>query len=184
MLTNAQAHALAPQIAVGRALKGELAIRGGDTQRGVDILCSCVEELHALRYNMMEFNISLAEGLSATGRFAESISLIDDGIRQVEANGDAIYMPELLRMKGNLLLATQACVDQAELYFSQSLELSRQQGARVWELRTATDLAKLMAGEGRREDARTLLEPVVTWFVEGLDTDDLKAAVRLLTMLR
>jgi tetratricopeptide (TPR) repeat protein len=156
---NAQSHViLAPQIAVGHALKGELAIRRGDAQRGVEILRDCVEELHAVRYKMMEFNISLAEGLSATGRFAESMSLIDDGIRQVEANGDAIYMPELLRVRGNLLLAKpQACVEQAEMYFSQSLELSRQQGARVWDLRTATDLAKLMAAQGRRDDARTLL---------------------------
>jgi predicted ATPase len=54
----------------------------------------------------------------------------------------------------------------------------------VWELRTATDLAKLMAAQGQREDARALLEPVFTWFVEGMDTDDLKAAERLLTTLR
>jgi predicted ATPase len=94
-------------------------------------------------------------------------------------------MPELLRVKGNLILANpRAFVDQSEMYFSQSLELSRQQGARLWELRTATDLAKLMATQGRREEARTLLEPVFTWFVEGLDKDDLKAAERLLTTLR
>ena len=181
---NARSHALAPQIAVGHALEGELAIRRGDVQRGVEILRGCVDELHAVRYKTMDFKIAFAEGLSATGRFAESMSLIDDGIRQVEANGGAIYMPELLRVKGNLLLAKpRARVGQAEICFRQSLELSRQQGARVWELRTATDLAKLMAAQGRRENARTLLEPVFTWFVEGLDTDDLKAAERLLTTL-
>jgi tetratricopeptide (TPR) repeat protein len=134
---------------------------------------------------MMEFNIWLAEGLSATGQFAESMRLVDDGIRQVEANGDVIYMPDLLRIKGNLLLAKpQAGVDQAELYFNRSLALSRQQGARMLELRTATDLAKLMAAQGRREDARILLEPVLTWFPEDLDTNDLRAAKSLLTTLR
>jgi hypothetical protein len=108
-----------------------------------------------------------------------------NGLGPYLTNGDAIYLPDLLRVKGNLLLAKpQACVDQAETYFSQSLELSRQQDARLWELRTATDLAKLMAAQGQREDARTLLEPVFTWFVEGLDTDDLKAVERLLTTLR
>jgi predicted ATPase/DNA-binding winged helix-turn-helix (wHTH) protein len=184
-IANARLHALAPQMAVGRALEGEVAVRRGDAQRGVEILRNCITELHAVRYEMMEFNISLAEGLSAIGRSAESISLIDDGIREAEANGNAIYMPELLRVKGNLLLAKpEICVDQAETCFLRSLELSRQQGARVWELRTATDLAKLMAAQGQREDARALLEPVFTWFVEGMDTDDLKAAERLLTTLR
>jgi hypothetical protein len=39
-------------------------------------------------------------------------------------------------VKGNLLLANpDEFVDQAEMHFSRSLELSRQQGARLWELR-------------------------------------------------
>ena len=70
------------------------------------------------------------------------------------------------------------------MLFIRSIELSRQYGARASELRAATDLAKLMTDHGRRENARTLLEPVFTSFVEGRDTDDLKAAERLLTMLR
>ena len=65
----------------------------------------------------------------------------------------------------------------------QSLELSRRQGARAWELRTATDLAKLWASQGRADDARALLQPVFEQFVEGLDTLDLKNAERLLKSL-
>jgi hypothetical protein len=41
-----------------------------------------------------------------------------------------------------------------------------------------------MAARGRRGEARRLLEPVFTWFVEGLDKDDLKAAEHLLVTLR
>ena len=59
-------------------------------------------ELHAVRYELLttEFNISLAQGLAAIGRFAEGIALVDETIRRVEANGDVLYMPELLRVKG------------------------------------------------------------------------------------
>jgi hypothetical protein len=47
------------------------------------------------------------------------MNLVDDGIRQVELNCSAIYVPELLRVKGNVLSAKpQACVDQAETYLS------------------------------------------------------------------
>ena len=58
-------------------------------------------------------------------------------------------MPELLRVKASLLLAMpQPNVADAETCLAQSLELSRRQGARAWELRTASDLARLLADRG------------------------------------
>jgi predicted ATPase len=90
----------------------------------------------------------------------------------------------LLRVKGCVLLAMpQPDAAEAELYFMQSLELSRRQGARAWELRTATDLAALFASQGRPELGLALLQPVVEQFVEGLDTADMKAAGRQLATL-
>jgi hypothetical protein len=65
----------------------------------------------------------------------------------------------------------------------QSLELSRRQGARAWELRTGIDLATLFAAEGRPDKARALLQPVFEQFVEGSETADVKAAHRLLATL-
>jgi predicted ATPase len=129
-------------------------------------------------------SISLVQGLVAIGRFAEGITLIDETIRRVETNGDVSYMPELLRVKGGLLLSMpQPSVDDAEMHFMKSLELSRRQAARGWELRTAVDLAALFAFQGRSERARALLQPVFEQFVEGSDTADLKAAERLLATL-
>ena len=130
------------------------------------------------------FNISLVQGLAALGRFAEGIARIDETIMLVEANGDLSYMPELLGVKGGLLASTpQPSVDDTEMYFVQSLELSRRQGARAWELRTAIDLASLLAGQGQSDTARGLLAPLFEQFVEGSDTTDLKAAERLLATL-
>jgi hypothetical protein len=106
-----------------------------------------LEKIHAARHGLIttEFNISLVQGLAVIGRFDEGMTLIDETIQLVEANGDVVYMPELLRLKGILLLSKpQPGVDDAELCFAQSLELSRHQGPRAWELRTATDLATLV----------------------------------------
>ena len=135
---DAWSHSLVLQAAVGRGLKAELAIRRGDAQTGVEILQACVEELRAARYGMMTspFNLALAEGLAARGRFDESMRVIDDGIRQVEANGDAIYMPELLRVRGVVLFAMpEPRIEEAEADFIASLEL--QPPARRPCLRTA-----------------------------------------------
>ncbi|HTI01635.1 MAG TPA: winged helix-turn-helix domain-containing protein, partial [Acidisoma sp.] len=94
-VSNARSHSMGPHVVVGRGLKAVLAIRRGDPQTGVDILQDCMRELPAAGYGLMAapFNLSLAEGLAATGRFAESLRLLDDGMRQVEINGDFIYMP-------------------------------------------------------------------------------------------
>ena len=74
-------------------------------------------------------------------------------------------------------------VEDAEKCFMQSLELSRRQGARAWELRTAVDLATLLADQGRRENGRAFLQQVFEQFAEGWDTADLKAAERVLSSL-
>src|SRR5262249_22087118 len=121
----------------------------------------------------------------ASGRFTEAVTLVDETIRMVEARGGITYIPELLRLKGSILLAMpKPHTEDAVMAFMQSLEISRAQGARAWELRTATDLAALWAGQRRARDARKLLLPVFEQFTEGLDTPDLKAAAQLLTKLR
>jgi predicted ATPase len=71
----------------------------------------------------------------------------------------------------------------AEMYFMQSLELSHSQGARAWELRTATDMAALLNARRQSNRARELLQPVFERFIEGAETADLKAAERLLASL-
>jgi predicted ATPase len=185
-IRHAESHSLGPLIAVGRCRKGELAIRRGNAEDGVASLQASLDKIHAVRYELLttEFNISLVQGLAAIGRSDEGITLIDETIRRVETDGDVSYMPELLRVKGGLLVSMpQPRVDDAEMYFMQSLELSRRQGARAWELRTAIDLAGLSVDQGRSDGARGLLRPVFEQFDEGSDTADLKAAERLLATL-
>ena len=106
-----------PILRSGADSKGELAIRRGDAKGGVESLQASLEKLHAMPYELLTtaFNISLVQGLAAIGRFAEGMALIDETIRLVETNGDTCYMPELLRVKGDVLLSMpQPSVDDAE----------------------------------------------------------------------
>ena len=182
-IARAETHSLGPSVAIGGGFKGELAISRGDAKGGVENLQSCLEKLHAARYELLTtaFNISIIQGLAAMGQFAEGMTLIDETIRLVEANGDFSYMPELLRVKGGLFLSmSQPLVDNAEACFMQSLERSRRQGARAWELRAATSLAWLLRDQGRSADAIACLQPIYDRFTEGFDTADLIAAKQLL----
>ena len=128
--------------------------------------------------------ISLIQGLAAIGQFDEGIAWIDKTIERVDRNGDLCYMPELLRIRAKLLLSMPHPVaDDAENCFTQSLALSRHQGARAWELRTATDLAAYLASQGRSAEGQALLQPVFEQFTEGSDTADVKAVEYLLAKL-
>jgi hypothetical protein len=57
------------------------------------------------------------------------------------------------------------------------------QGAGSYELRTATDLATLMAAQGHRKEAKTLLQQVYGRFTEGFETADFKAATDFMSTL-
>jgi predicted ATPase/DNA-binding winged helix-turn-helix (wHTH) protein len=186
LIAHAESNSLEPLIAVGRCRKAELSIRRGHAKDGVRSLQESLKKLHAVHYELLttEFNISLVQGLAAVGRFDEGITLIDETVRRVNINGDTTYMPELLRVKGGLLLSIpQPNIDDAEMNFMRSLELSRRQCTRSWELRAAIDLAALFATQGQSEHGRALLEPVFKQFSEGFNTMDLRAAERLLNSL-
>jgi predicted ATPase/DNA-binding winged helix-turn-helix (wHTH) protein len=182
----AKSHSLKPLVAIGQARKAELAILRGDAKTGVEKLSESIEKLRAMRFELIvpEFEISLAQGLAVLGRFAEAIELINQSIQRTEISGDALFMAEQLRIKARLfLLMPRPNIDDAKIYFAQSLELSRRQGARGWELRAATDLAKLLASEGQADRGRAVLKPVFEQFVDGFETADLTTAKTLMSLL-
>lgn len=186
LISRAGLHFLSPYVTVARGFEAEVAIRRGDVKPGVETLRQCVEKLHAANYEVFTtmLEISIVKGLAAIGEIGEAMTRINGTIERVEKNGDLCYMPELLRIRGNLCLSMpKASSDDAETCFIRSLDHSRKIGARAWELRTATDLAALWLGDGRARDARALLLPVFERFGEGLDTADVGAAERLLAKL-
>jgi predicted ATPase len=61
--------------------------------------------------------------------------------------------------------------------------MARRQRAKSWELRAATSLSRLWHRQGRRDEARELLQGIYGWFSEGFDTVDLVEAKALLDTL-
>jgi hypothetical protein len=139
LIALAKAHSSKSHAVLGRCFQGRLVICRGEMEAGVDLLKGSSRDLQALRYGLLttEFSISLVQGLAQTDRLAEAVAMVDETIRSVETNEDLCYMPELLRMKAGLHLRMPTSSDEAEIYLAQSLDLSRPQGARAWELRTA-----------------------------------------------
>jgi predicted ATPase len=120
----------------------------------------------------------LAEVCAKAGQVEEASSLLADALAGAERVGERWYQAELHRREGELLARSDA--DRAEVCFRRALILAERQGARVWQLRAATSLARLWWRQGRRLEAHELLAPVYGWFTEGFDALDLIKAKRLL----
>jgi predicted ATPase len=127
------------------------------------------------------FNATLAEGLAAAGEVSSALEVAKEAIVVVDRNGDLFYKPELLRIKGAVLAASDAT--HAEDYFKRSIELAREQSALAWELRSTIDLARIWSGRAQRNEARVLLSGVYDRFVEGAGTVDYERAGKLLEEL-
>ncbi|MGX5828186.1 ATP-binding protein [Mesorhizobium sp. 43Arga] len=186
LIPHAESYSLFPYLHTGHAYKAVVAICSGNAKAGTESLHDCLKQLQAVHYEMRstEFNLILTQGLMAIGQVDEAFKLIDETIRCIDENGEMYFMPEALRIKGcAILTSSEGRVDQAEACFIQSLELSRRQGARGWELRAAVDLARLLANRGEPEEGRKLLQPIFEQFTEGRDTVDLQAAQSLLAAL-
>jgi predicted ATPase len=134
------------------------------------------------RLSYPEFKGALALGLAGTGRPDEALVALDDAVTAEGEDGHGWYAPELLRIKGEVLL--QQAADQsalkAEDCFNQAAQMAREQGALFWELRVALSVARLRVSQGRRDEARAPLASVYNRFTEGFATADLQAARTML----
>jgi predicted ATPase len=128
--------------------------------------------------------ITLADACGRYGRSEEGLVAVAEGLRQADLTGDTVTEAELHRLKGELLLIQDPdSEEQAERYFRMGIDIARRQGARLFELRATTSLARLLAKQGRREKGRVMLARIYGWFSEGFDTADLKDAKALLDEL-
>ncbi|HTB50005.1 MAG TPA: hypothetical protein VK701_03435, partial [Solirubrobacteraceae bacterium] len=171
-----------------RCLEGALFIKRGDVETGLPLLRSALDELREgnLALPSTIFLSALAEGLAGVGHVTEGIAAIDEALARSERDEERWYVPELLRVKGELVLREDApdATSVAEDHFRQALHRARRQGALSWELRAATSLARLWRDQDRTKAAREILAPVYDRFTEGFETTDVKAAKCLLDRLR
>jgi predicted ATPase len=126
----------------------------------------------------------LAEVHRRMGRIEEALAIIAEAKSMAERTGDRLHEPELIRIRGELLLEQDPDARaEAEACFRQAVELARSREARSWELRATVSLSRLLWIQGRKEEAREKLARIYGWFSEGLETPDLLEAAALLNDL-
>ena len=171
--------------AMATAVRGAALIIQGRYEEGIAGMRRGISALRAAGGPSMAWFFSLlAYGLGRVGQPEEGLLVVEEGFASVAKTGEQLGSPGLHHVKGELL-QRQNPPDrgQAELCFRTAIEIAQRQSARLTELRATTSLARLLAKQGRRDEARPMLAEIYGWFTEGFDTADLKDAKALLDEL-
>jgi class 3 adenylate cyclase/predicted ATPase len=174
-------------LALGNVVRGwALACTSGD-KKGVELMRRGFDDYHATGAEMLSpYFLTLRIDAEAQVEHVKAgLSLVAAALESVDRTQTRWIQAELHRFEGQLLLAA-ADPDRtaAEDCLRRGLAVAEVQGAKLWELRSATSLARLWRDGGRRRDAHDLLAPIYGWFTEGFDTPDLEEARALLDSLR
>jgi hypothetical protein len=150
-----------------------------------------------------QWRIHYADALGRLGRADEALALISEIETHLTEVGWAVSAAELQRLRAELLLSraassepaaaaassngpshgTSADLAGAEASFRNAIEIARRQHARLFELRAANGLARMLDSLGRRDEAFAILGEIYGHFTEGFDARDLKDARALLDRL-
>jgi predicted ATPase/DNA-binding winged helix-turn-helix (wHTH) protein len=188
MLTeHADKHDLGVWRTYGRALHGRLLLQSGRAAEGAVFLRSALDDLRETPFDIrfQLYLVWLVEVLASAGQFAVALTAADEALDRAERTEERWYLPELLRLRGELLLQSGksgAAVEALEL-FAQSLRMAQSQKALSWELRTTMSLVRARRGAADDTALRAELEAVLAAFSEGVHTADLVAARGLLAEL-
>ena len=169
----------------GKFLEAALMVARGDFAEGLTLLNDTRDFCRRVGWKLLcaEFDCFLAEALAGLGRFSEALYVIEEALAFAgTGNAQMLYVPELLRIKAEILLR-HASAELAADCFRHATEMASRQGALLWELRIALSLARLRVSQGRDDEARKVLVLVYDRFTEGFATTDLQATRTMIDRL-
>lgn len=181
LLEETERHRLDVWHIYAKAYRGQLILLQGDVDGGLPLIKSAVDDLRKARFmqHHSAFLVALADALVVAGHLDAADTTISQALDWSECNSDGWIRPEMLRLKGEIALSSHQQA-QGERYLDKSLDLSRKQMARGWELRAATSLSRSLRNSSRHDEARQLLAATLGQFSEGFDTADQRRARQLL----
>lgn len=168
----------------GQILVGWATAQQGDIHKGLALLREGIAgKGHSARMLEPFSRLLLVETLALAGERDAAFDEATATLAYAEECGNRFCNAHLLKLKGDLLLACSASVDEIEEWYQQAITTARQQGAKSLELRATVSLCRLWQERGQQAVAHQMLAEIYDWFTEGFDTIDLKEAKALLDTL-
>jgi class 3 adenylate cyclase len=167
-----------------RIHRGWARAMSGDAEGGIGEMKAALENyrLTGSVLNISTFCLMLAEGQERAGALEEALSSISDGLKHVAETQERKREAELYRLRGEILLS-RGEVSAGEMSLRQGIEVARKQRAKMFEVRAAIPLGRLLIEQGRSGEARDLLRPLEDWFKEGRDTAEPRELVAILASM-
>jgi class 3 adenylate cyclase/predicted ATPase len=184
-LEAAREHHLPQWLANGERCMGWAMHRLGNFDDGMSLLLQGAKRWSdtGAKLHTTHYEVALAECFLREGRIAEARAHLNAAREHCTNYAEAYLAAEIDRLESLLLQREQTAPEIIEEYLVKSLNTASKQGARLYELRTATTLASMLADRNDRRGAMDTLAPVFGWFTEGFDTSDLREAKALLEKL-
>jgi predicted ATPase len=158
----------------------------GHPDDGIPLLTTGLADLRQVGYivDMPGHLTRLAEAYGVAGQPEVALEHLAEAERLAETTQVRWVQAETRRLRGNLQMMSTGDRVAAEASFRDAIAVAQCQGAKLFELRASTSLARLWRDRGKRTEADELLAPVYAWFTEGFDAPDLIEAKALLAELR
>jgi class 3 adenylate cyclase/tetratricopeptide (TPR) repeat protein len=167
-LRVADEHRLIFWLAASDILGGWVSVKRDGDSTGIERIR---RGLHTWQTNRAELHIptwygTLAEGLLHFGALDEAEEAVDIALGLAESRKELFAVALLMRLKG-VIASGQDKFPESREHFSGAIELARRQGAHLFELRGATDFARVLMRHADCTTARQVLERSLASIVEG-----------------
>ena len=166
-------------------LQGWLMVEQNLCERGLEQMRHLQGDVTIEARQQTYYMALMAQACLKSGRSEEAHRGLTRALSEVRDTGACYYEAELHRLQGEVLLSRSAYSQQeAETCFRRAIDLSHAQRAKSLELRAVMSLSALWQKQGKRDEARQMLQAVYSWFTEGFETADLKRSNKLLRTLQ
>jgi DNA-binding winged helix-turn-helix (wHTH) protein/predicted ATPase len=167
-------------------VEGWAAVETGEVERGITLMREGIA-----RAGSKGSSLFLAQMLGMLGeaelkgaRLNDARNSLDAAFAQVARTGERIALPELERAAGELALASGTDDDarrRAEAHLRAGVERAREQRARLLELRASVRLGRTWLADGKRDDARELVQRACAGVPHAEELPDVQEARELLS---
>ena len=181
LVEHAGKYAVDSYYGLGLAMQALRRVTKGDTEAASGLFYTGLEKLSAAHYGVFHpiLQAEFARCVAAAGQVRRAIAVFDRANINLE-DDNQLFIPELLRIRGELALKNNEGLVVCRGYFLRAIETSDMQGSLSWTLRAATSFAIAENSDARREEARSNLRATVAKLRDGCDTFDLRLATRVL----